>query len=362
MKILIDASAANRPQKTGVEWYAFQMIMALKNVIPSEVEVVLYTRQPLSKEFKNLPHNWKHKRLHWPTVYFWSEIRFSWEMIFSSSDDVLFVPASTPPFFHPKLVTTIHDVGLIARPELYPPRAFVMQKWSMRRAVGADLVCTPSEFSKQEIIKYFDIAENRIAVVPNAPVISDHKRSVEAHTKDDDEKRNALVYIGRVERKKNIITMVRSFEILKRSGKHDDLKLVIAGGSGYGYDEIKDRIENSHFSTDIHLLGYISESKKQELLAQARVLLLPSWYEGFGMPILEAQSYQTPVIASDIPPHREIAGRSIAYASPENAREWARFIENYPSSLQNNKNERDFTWDSSAKLWWASVRRLQSVN
>ncbi len=360
MKLIIDASRANKKERTGVEWYAFKMITALKKVIPQETEVLLLTKENLMDDFGELPKNWKHKKLLWPFPRFWTQLRLSWEMR-KHKNDILFIPASAPPLIRPTCVVTIHDVGFAAMPNVYSWFDRHFQNWTTRRAVDhADLICTPSQFSKNEIIKYFDAHTSKIKVIPNAPATQD------VHIQRDP--KQTLLFIGRIEHKKNITTLIRTLEILKRSGKKVELQL--AGKPGYGYEEIADRIKESHYKDDIKLFGYISQHKKIELLAQAGVLLFPSWYEGFGIPICEASVHDVPVIASNIPAHKEIAGDSIVYAKVDNSHDWAKKVgevmKSYPLSYNNTIEQKNklnqYSWEKSAQLFWNEVQKLQSVD
>ena len=118
----IDASRANRVQKTGVEWYAWHLIQELKNIIPPDQEVVLYSSEPLIGELAKLPANWRSKVLAWPPKFLWTHFRLGWEMIWHSPD-ALFVPAHVAPIFSPRrLAITIHDVAFRATPEAYSPQ------------------------------------------------------------------------------------------------------------------------------------------------------------------------------------------------------------------------------------------------
>ncbi|MAG11256.1 MAG: hypothetical protein CMI52_00405 [Parcubacteria group bacterium] len=360
MKLYIDASRANKPERTGVEWYAFKMIQALKKVIPQETGVLLLTKENLMDDFGEFPKNWKHKKLHWPFPRFWTQLRLSWEMR-KHKDAILFIPASAPPLIHPKLVVTIHDVGFAAMPKVYSWFDRKFQDWTTRRAVNhADLICTPSQFSKNEIKKYYDAKDAHIAIVPNALVVDEMSTPRKPS--------QALLYIGRIEHKKNITTLIEAFEILKRSGNNVELQLV--GKPGFGYEEIAQRIEQSIYKKDIHLLGYISQQKKSELLSQAGILLFPSWYEGFGIPILEAAAYGVPVIASNIPVHKEIAADTITYAQVDNPRDWVKKVEemfeSYPPSqdMIDEKKQilNQYSWGKSAQIFWENVQKLQTVD
>jgi len=98
MIIGIDASRANKIQKTGVEWYAYFVVEHLKKILPSEAQVVLYSDVPLQGRLGVLPPNWSSKVLHWPPKRLWTQVRLSYEMLVHTPD-VLFIPAHVFPCF-----------------------------------------------------------------------------------------------------------------------------------------------------------------------------------------------------------------------------------------------------------------------
>lgn len=116
-----------------------------------------------------------------------------------------------------------------------------------------------------------------------------------------------LLFVGRIEERKNVIGMVEAFEILKEKDKIPH-KLVLAGKDGFGFEKIKEKINASKFENDIILTGFVGEQEKWDLLESAQVFLFPTFYEGFGIPVLEAQSVGTPVIASDNSSIPEVIG------------------------------------------------------
>src|SRR3989338_4619433 len=141
MIIGIDANPANREQRTGTEWYAFNLIQALKKQpLETDERVVLYSAEPLRDDLKQLPANWESRVLHWPFKRFWTQGRFSFEMLHRPVD-VLFVPAHVIPRIHPHskkkqraTVTTIHDLAFRRLPGLYEPKKRRYLNWSTRFA------------------------------------------------------------------------------------------------------------------------------------------------------------------------------------------------------------------------------------
>ena len=120
MLIGIDASRANKPVKTGVEWYAFHLIQELKKqTAGSRHQWALYTNEPLTGELAQLPENWYEVRARWVPKYLWTQVRMTWEM-WRRAPDVFFEPAHVLPPIRPEWsVVTVHDIGFHRYPLLY---------------------------------------------------------------------------------------------------------------------------------------------------------------------------------------------------------------------------------------------------
>ncbi|MDD5490119.1 MAG: glycosyltransferase family 1 protein, partial [Candidatus Moranbacteria bacterium] len=165
-----------------------------------------------------------------------------------------------------------------------------------------------------------------------------------------------LLFVGRLEERKNIIGIVRAFEILKDKYSLPH-KLVLAGKFGYGGGEIRNKIEKSRYKDDIVLPGYIADEEKFELMKKAEAFLFPTFYEGFGLPILEAQSVGTPVITSNISSMPEVAGNGAVLVDPEDANAIAEAVhriisdESYKNDIieKGLENVKRFSWEKCAR-------------
>jgi glycosyltransferase involved in cell wall biosynthesis len=263
MRIGIEASRANRPVKTGVEWYAWHVIQQLKDLPgASKHEWSLYTNEPLSGGLEELPPNWKEMRLSWPPKYLWTQARLSWEMM-KRPPEVLFVPAHVLPRFAPKKsVVTVHDVGFKRFPELYKSIQVAYHEWSTRDIVkkGARII-TVSEFCKREIVELYGAKPENIFVTPLG---FDHARY---RPQPRVEGKPYVLFVGRIDKKKNLPVLVKAFELI--ASEFPDLELNLAGTfSGpaglatTGSDELQAMIKKSAFTSRIHLMGYVSEADK----------------------------------------------------------------------------------------------------
>jgi glycosyltransferase involved in cell wall biosynthesis len=343
MVIGIDASRANQAQKTGTEWYSFYLIQKLKEIIPEEYKVILYSKEKLRGGLEDLPKNWQSKVLNWPIKFLWTQLRFSLAMLkFWSRPDLLFVPAHTIPVIHPKkTVLVAHDIGFEKYPDLYsdkkigPSHATELDyhRWAMRFAVRhAHHIITVSQFSKKEIIDFYHYPKDKISVVHNGfannsyfPLtLEERKNSVQILNKYN-LKIPYFLFIGRLEYKKNIPRLIEAYNILKNKYKIQH-KLVLIGSKSFKYELIENKINKYQLKTDIIEPGYVEQEDMNIIMNFADLFVLPSQYEGFGIPVLEAMAAGTAVVCSNIPPLKEIAGLAANYFNPHDENEIAKII------------------------------------
>jgi glycosyltransferase involved in cell wall biosynthesis len=312
MKIGIDASSAFKKKKTGVEWYSYYLIKELKNYPSFDFEFILYSPIEIKEEFSNFL---KVKILKWPFKYFWTQIRLAYENI-SNPVDVLFVPSHALPIFtRSKTIITLHDLGFERFPQVYPLKQRLYTRFVYKWAVKhASLIIAISEFTKKELINLYKADPNKIEVV-----YLGYDENL-FYPRDENEinnllskykiKRPYLLYVGRLEKKKNIINLIKAFTFFSK-----DFYLLLIGKPGFGYKEIKKF--QSKFKNIIEL-GYIPYEELPIFYSGATCFIFPSLYEGFGLPILEAMACGCPVVASNSSSIPEIGENAILYFKPEN--------------------------------------------
>ena len=216
-----------------------------------------------------------------------------------------------------KYVVTIHDLTAWRFPETLP-RAYVSYiKWAISHAVKtADLICTVSDAVKREIIELFDIGSERIYTVYNGvaqalwetpKIRSDEAVAIKEKFGIESD---FLLFVGTLEERKNVITLVKAFDDL-RSCKR--LQLVLVGRPGYGFPKLSKYLDEHHLKDEVILTGYVSEEDKIALYDLATIFVYPSLYEGFGIPLVEAMVRKVPIVASRIPSTEEVAGDAAIY-------------------------------------------------
>jgi len=375
MLIGIDASRANQTYKSGTEWYSYHLIVELKKIADPRDQIILYSREKLRGELGNLPSNWKSRVLRWLPKKFWTQARLSFEM-WRRAPELLFIPSHTIPLLHPKkVVTTCHDVAFLRLPQVYDWLDLRYHEFAIKFAIKhAAKIIAVSEFTKNELIEFFKISPERVVVVPNG-YDSDRYKVIEERTAIENVlqkynlKQPYILYVGRLELKKNTSGLVEAFGIFKKTYQLTNLstyKLVLVGQPGFGFEKVVKAIIDNDLSNDVIMPGWVNEADLPYLISGAKLFVFPSLYEGFGIPILEAMACGTPVVCSGIPALREVAREAAYFIDPYEPKNIAEGIGRVlgDSHLQEDlkirglARVRDFSWERCARETWEVLKSL----
>ncbi len=336
MIIGIDVSRINKKQKTGVEWYLFRLIQEMKKIpFNRDTEFVLYSPIDFKGDLANLPGNWRLKRLSWPLKYAWTQIRLCLE-IFINRPNILFIPAHILPFFCPvKSVLVIHDLGFERFPEYYSFWQRIYYSWTHRYSFKkAAKIIVPSEFTKKEIIELYRVTEDKIEVIPEGYdretfYLVDDKAKIASIRVKYGIKGSYFLYVGRLEKKKNVKGLIDAYKefCAANIGLKNIPRLVLAGKKSFGGREIETAI--SGFESNILYLGYVHDKDLVYLYNGAEAFIFPSFYEGFGLPLIEAMACGCPVLTSNGASLPEVGGNAVVYFSPNNIKDMARVMEEF---------------------------------
>ncbi len=371
MTIGIDASRAFQKIKTGTEWYSYHVIREMVRQNQSD-DIVLYTDKNVSREeigFSISPSA-EIRYLSWRMGRFWTQGRLSLEMMIRPPD-ALFVPAHAIPIIHPqRTVTTIHDVGFLRFPGCYGKKDLANLKWSAPYALNNALkIITVSEFTKKEILEFYAVHAKKIHVIHLGYDEKTYYKRDTQQIENTRRKYNLLkpycITVGRIDLRKNAAFLVKIFEEFKKTGYEGELAIV--GPLGFGSDSILQRIRKSPFAESMRLLGWIEEEDKSVLLSGADLFIFPSLYEGFGLPVIEAQACGVPVVCSDIGSLSEILSGSAILCSLESPESWLTAL----SAIQQNAELRDsfvdkgllnakrFNWGKTGESTLSLIRTLR---
>jgi len=223
-----------------------------------------------------------------------------------------------------KFILTIHDVIIKAYPYGHSKRTIEEIDEKIKKVLPkADVIVADSYNTKADLMKFYEVPDSKISVIyPGVdPLFKiDSEIVQEAHERED-----FIFFAGTLEPRKNIDGLIRAFDWMKKASgiKH---KLYIAGMKGWMFESIFKAYEESEFKKDIIFKGYVKESELKELYLKASVFVYPSFYEGFGFPIIEAFSAGVPVVTSKTSSCGEIAGDSALLIDPLNYKEIGKAI------------------------------------
>lgn len=322
MRIGIDYTAAVR-QGAGIGRYTRNLVGALAETDATN-EYVLFSAGrdphraawPHNFRTRELPLSDRHLALLWqrmrvPIPVEWLTGRLD---IFHSPDFVLPAVASA------RTVLTVHDLSFIRYPECFSPGLLAYLTTCVPRSVSrADLVLADSQSTRDDLVELLHLSAERVAVVhagvePRFNAQQDRAR-VEAVVAKYGLHRPYILAVGTLQPRKNLARLIRAFGLL-RDRHRTPHQLAICGGRGWLYEDIPATIRELHLEADVLLTGFVDDSDLPALYSGADVFALPSIYEGFGIPVLEAMSCGTPVVTSNVSSLPEVAGDAALMVDP----------------------------------------------
>ncbi len=365
MVIGIEAERANNPVKTGVEHYAKQVILGLAG-LDAQNKYVLYLRTKPERWLLRLPNNFTVKVLPFPI--FWTQFRISWEMFFHPVD-VLFIPASALPFIHPKkTIVAIHDIGWKFYPESFTWFMRHFLEWSTAFAArrAANIIAV-SESTKKDLVEYYGINEKRIKVIHHGYSSADVGSGLDSSEKrmgqNPSPQQPYVLFLSTLQPRKNLEGLIKAFRQLKIENPELPHNLVVVGKPGWKFEKILKEINRNKDIVDYR--NYVADKERFQILAGADLLVLPSFYEGFGMQILEAFSLSVPVATSNTSSMPEVAGEAAVYFDPYNIAEIKNAIKSVlmDKSLSDKLKEKgrerlkDFSWEKCTRQTWETLTK-----
>lgn len=354
MNIGIDGNEANLTVRVGVGQYAYNLLLELSRQ-KTDHHYYIYLKNPPLVDMPIANYNW-HYIVFGPQKL-WTKFALPLHLYLSKLKlDLFYSPSHYSPHFSPfPTVPTIHDLGYLETPDQFTKKDFYqLTKWTEHSIKQATKIIAVSKFTKDEIVRIYKIDPAKIDIVYNgvSRPIKISKSTQNQVLKKFNITSPYFLYLGTLKPNKNIPFLIQAF-----SQFASKFQLVIAGKKGWLFDDIFSTVKKGKVEESVVFTDYISETEKWSLYQNATATVLPSLYEGFGIPAIEAQQSGSPVIASTIPPYLEILqNQSALLIDPTNLSDLTSALTDVQlSKVRSNliksgqKNAATYSWTNSAQ-------------
>jgi glycosyltransferase involved in cell wall biosynthesis len=371
MIIGIDGNEANVARRVGIGEYAYKLLKQFSNDqrSVSTTQFQIYLKDAPQADMPKSSKNWQYIMV--KPRKLWTQIGLPiYLFTHFPRPDVFFTPSHYAPRFSPvPTVISVMDVSYLHFPELFAKHdLYQLTAWTKYSVHNAKKVFTISESSKNDIIKYYHKKAEDVIVthlgIKSESTHMNQELSIGDLSKKFNIPQKYVLFVGTIQPRKNIARLIDAFA--KVITKHPDVGLVIVGKKGWLYEPILAEPEKIGIQDHVHFLDFVSNEELSVLYHHAICYCLPSLYEGFGLPVLEAMQQECPVITSNISSLPEAGGDACLYVNPEDVADIAKkiidLIENpalrkqlIAKGLQHSKK---FSWEKTAK---ETLEVLQSL-
>jgi len=367
VRIGIDGIPLAEP-KTGVGHYTFEIAVELARQSPSDSFEILsqlpfYDLSPAPANLSFIKQPVNQATRHWWTIGLPLYIKRAQLDLFHGTNYDVPVWGGCP------TVLTIHDLSQLLLPATHEKRRVSRARRRLpvmsRRAT---MIITPTEAVKSEVCEHLRVPPSKVVVVNEAPrrvfqPLPPKQASATVRRLGLDDE--FVLYVGTIEPRKNIITLIKAFEEVLHSTPLRP-QLVIAGKKGWLTDELFAYIDSAKLGDRLRLTGYLGDDELRALYSACRVMVYPALYEGAGLPALEAMACGAPVITTNTPAIAEMVGDNARLFSPADSRALAEHLVELLTtpalreslSRAGITHAARFTWERAARETLAVYRQV----
>lgn len=360
----------------GIGWFTYETLKRITKNHPEHQFFFLFDR-PYSEKFifeKNVTPIVLFPQARHPFLYYlYFEFAVSSALKKIKADYFISPDGYMPLCSSVKTLNVIHDINFLHRPKDLPwlTRSYY-NYFFPKFAKKAARLATVSEFSKRDIVNSYGISSDKIDVVYNGcnlnykPASEEEQRKTKYKYSDG---RPYFLFVGSLNPRKNTRNLLIAFDEFKKTYPND-IKLILAGQVMWDDSDFKDTYHNMKFKPDVHFLGRVPSSDLKNVIASALALTYVPFFEGFGIPILEAMYCDVPVITSNVTSMPEVAGDAGMLVNPNSTFDIkecmlsiARDNDLRTRMIEKGRIQREkFSWDTTAEKLWNSFEKMVSEN
>lgn len=351
MKIGIDVTSLSMP-KTGIGQYQYNLLNTLLKIDKKNEYFPYAFNLRDNTKYNNLDFKVRAHKIPQRLITAWW-LLFRWPRLEQITDDcdVYQISEICQQPTRRKTVAFIHDLTTILYPKYHLMKNKILYHYRFKNIKRhADVILTNSRHTKSDIVEHLGIDPDRIHVTPFG--VEERFKPVSGTPI----KGRYICYLGTIEPRKNLTNLFRAFKKLKDEEAIPH-KLVLIGKDGWFYKEIYEEMRRLQLENDIIRMGFVGDSEVPKILSGAELFVYPSFYEGFGLPVLEAMACGTPVVTSRVSSLPEVGGSAVKYVNPNSHKDIAEkmfeFIKSEKERARYSKlgleRAKNFTWEKCAQ-------------
>lgn len=373
IRIAVNARFLLKDRLEGIGYFTLETLKRITQQNP-DIEFHFLFDRPYSEEFifsNNIQPKVLFPPARHPFLWYWW---FEWSVanylhknnfdLFLSTDGYVSLRSSV------KTVAVQHDLAFEHFPEQMPFLTKTYYKYFVPKfAQHATRIATVSEFSKQDLCKLYSISPNKIDVVYSAAkdVFASTPENIQEQIRAKySNGKPYFVYVGSINPRKNVKSMLLAFDVFKRNNPTSDIQFLLAGNFGWQNSEMKEVYDNMQFKSDVIFVGRQPLNELVSIIGSSLGLLYVSFFEGFGVPPLEGMKCGVPVISSNVSSIPEVCGNAALLVNPYSVEEIASAMQKISSddSLRKSLIEKgraqaaQFTWDDTADRLWKCCEKV----
>ncbi len=363
MIVGIDGNEANSGKKVGVHQMAFEILWGLYKLEDTKKRAnkyIIYLKNPPSDDLPRENSYWNYKIISGQRL--WMLTKLMPDLIRKHEPDVFLSLSHYLPLFAPMpMLCCITDLGYLKFTAQFKKYDYWQLKvWTAISVIVSKYIISISNSTTEDIVRHYPFAKNKVKTVhlgPDDKIYNKNlsKEYISKTLKNYRISKNYIVFLSTLKPSKNIEGLIEAFSTVR---KHHSVQLVIGGKKGWMYNSIFKKVKEMSLENDVIFTDWLPDKERAAVMAGAKIFVLPSFWEGFGIDVLNAFSCGIPVIVSNVASLPEVAGKGGLYADPNKTAEIADRIENVlnmSSSEYNNLVHKGtlqlqkFSWDKTAK-------------
>ncbi len=372
----IDGNEANQNIRVGSGVYAFELLKQFEKYQSASwrIKYQIYLKNTPITDLPKESSTWRYVIIGPKSL--WTQIGLPiklWrEKMFGRAPDIFFTPTHYAPRFSPSpSVISIMDLSFIHFPEMFNKKdLWQLKNWTGYSVKNAKKIITISQYSKNDIVSHYGIDPDKVTVTypgydNNKYQISNikYQKQISKIKNKYNIKEDYILFVGTLQPRKNISRLIEAFNLTMRQCNNETMQLLIVGKKGWLYEEIFLRVNELGLKDDVIFTDYVNDGDLPDLYRNATCFVLPSLYEGFGIPAIEAMACGCPVVVSNVSSLPEIVESAGVFVDPYRIESIAEGI-NQVCYDEANRNKlikkgllqvKKFTWQKCAEETYNSI-------